>query len=301
MDRHKLLLRVTTAFLVFVFATSIMVPDLVHAAPAGCSAFQAQATGCSGAQASGNSVDVWANQTTNGAGSGGGSRGGTDARSGGAAGTWHGPVPYSISSPWSPGYQQQVTNRCYLFLTRPVSCFPQAVVVSPPVVEAVFVAPTITVGDITSFSPTPPTLSSEPQGWAVVGLESNMIATTGQHVATGQLLGAAAEVRFTPLSFDFTYGDGASRGSPSPGASWAAQGLPEFAPTSTSHIYSQTGSYLASVRVGFTLEYRWGSGAWTPIEGRVHANATNYVVVVVDVANVLVREACQQGTSAPGC
>jgi hypothetical protein len=128
-----------------------------------------------------------------------------------------------------------------------------------------------------------------------------MIATTGPHVATGQLLGAAAEVRFTPRSFDFTYGDGASRGSPSPGASWAAQGLPEFAPTSTSYIYSQTGSYLASVRVGFTLEYRWGSGAWTPIEGRVHANATNYVVVVVDAANVLVREACQQGTSAPGC
>ena len=167
--------------------------------------------------------------------------------------------------------------------------------------EAIYVAPTITIADVTSFSPSQPTLSTEPLGWAVVGLEVNMIAATGTHVSSGILLGSAAEVRFTPVSFDFSYGDGGTRNSPSPGASWASQGLEEFSPTSTSHIYSQSGSYQASVRVGFSLEYRWGSGAWTRIEGRVFGQAPAHLVVAVNAANVLVQGACQRGSIAPGC
>ncbi|MBK5238462.1 MAG: hypothetical protein JJE28_05045, partial [Actinomycetales bacterium] len=121
------------------------------------------------------------------------------------------------------------------------------------------------------------------------------------HVAAGRLLGAAAEVRFTPVSFDFSYGDGSSRNSTSSGAPWATQGLPEFSPTATSHVYSQTGSYPASVRVSFSLEYRWGAGSWTAIEGRVYGTAPAQVVLVVNATNVLVQEACQQGIAAPGC
>ena len=135
----------------------------------------------------------------------------------------------------------------------------------------------------------------------MIGLESNMITSTGPHVVGGVLLGSPAEVRFTPVSFDFTYGDGGTRSASTPGASWAAQGLAEFSRTATSHIYSQSGSYEIAVRVAFALEYRWGSDNWTSIEGRVFGTAPTQTLVVVDTANVLVQRSCQQGIPAPGC
>ena len=128
-----------------------------------------------------------------------------------------------------------------------------------------------------------------------------MIAGTSTHVVSGPLLGAAAEVRFTPARFDFTYGDGSSRTASSPGSSWASLGLPEFARTDTSHAYAQAGTFHATVRVGFSLEYRWGNGAWTPIDGLAYGTAPAQVVLALNAVNVLVTEACKPGITAPGC
>lgn len=162
-------------------------------------------------------------------------------------------------------------------------------------------APVITSADVASFSPQQPTLVSEPRGWAIVGLESNMIAGTSTHVVAGSLLGVAAEVRFTPANFEFTYGDGASRTAPSAGSSWASLGVSEFTPTATSHAYSRAGSFQAGVRVGFSLEYRWGFGSWNSIDGLAYSSAPAHVVLAQNAANVLVTQSCHQGISAPGC
>ncbi|MBK5239107.1 MAG: hypothetical protein JJE28_08385 [Actinomycetales bacterium] len=305
MDRHKLLLSGAVAALGIGLAALVVTPAVAAVGSSTCSTYEAQVTGCSGAQASGNTVDVWANQSTVGAGGGGATWGGQDAVQGtGQAGAGGSSAPSWSFYPRVPDSPQQARGYCYVLVNRAASCFQVPTPATPamaPVAEAAYIAPTITMADVASFSPIQPTLATEPLGWAVVGLESNMIAGTSTHVAAGRLLGAAAEVRFTPVSFDFRYGDGASRSSTSSGAPWATQGLPEFSPTATSHVYSQTGSYPASVRVSFSLEYRWGAGPWTAIEGRVYGTAPAQVVLVVNATNVLMQEACQQGIAAPGC
>ncbi|MBK5238989.1 MAG: hypothetical protein JJE28_07765, partial [Actinomycetales bacterium] len=165
------------------------------ATSASCATSGTVFTGCSGAQASGNSVDVWANQSTAGATSGGVTWGGSEAvpgsgasgagGSGGASGG--GSAAYWSFYPRVPDSPQQARGYCYVLVNRAASCFQKATPATPPVVEAAYIAPTITVADVTSFSPNQPTLTTEPKGWAVVGLESNMIAGTSTHVAAGRL------------------------------------------------------------------------------------------------------------------
>ena len=313
MDGFKFLLRQTCVVVIFSFAAAIVSPNSAIALTLGCSPPQAQAGACSGAQASGNGVNVWANQTMPGASGGGSVSPGTNAgssagSSGGygygdryridANGDWRA-FTYISSNP------QAAQGYCYLLIDRESNCFQQGTPAgSPataPVVEPAYVAPTITIADVASCAPNQPTLSTEPAGWSIVGLETNMIAGTSTHVVGGTLLGSAAEVRFTPASFEFTYGDGASRSASTAGASWSSLGLPEFSATSTSHAYGQSGTYNASVRVGFSLEYRWGSNNWIPIDSQVYGTAPVRVVLVVNAANVLVTDACHQGTPAPGC
>jgi len=247
----------------------------------------------------GNSVDLWANQSSGGASSGGATWGGVEQT--GIAGSGGGGAAAWSFYPRIPDSPQQARGYCYVLVNRAASCFYVATPATPAVVEAASVAPMVTVADVASFTPHQPSLTTEPLGWAIVGLESNMIAVTTTHVVAGLLLGSPADVRFTPITFDFVYGDGGARSSSSAGASWAAQGLPEFSRTPTSHIFEQTGSYRVFVNVGFAVEYRWGTDAWTFIDGRVFSSAPAQVVLVTRATNVLVQDVCHQGIVAPGC
>ena len=299
MVRYKLLLMLVTCA-VSAGISGLLLPVVSIASTIGCTAFGASFNSCSGAQTRGNSVDVWANQTSAGGSGGGSTWGGAEAGpAAGAAGGGLG-VPWSFY-PRVADSPQQARGYCYILVNRAASCFAVANPGEAPVTEAAYVAPNVTTADIASFRAENPTMTTEPRGWAVTGLESNMIAGTRIHAVSGQLLGAPAEVRFTPASFDWNYGDGGSRESFLAGATWATQGLAEFSPTPTSHVYRQTGSFEPTVRVWFSLEYRWGSGAWTGMRGRVSADASAPVLLVVRAANVLVQEPCLSGKSAPGC
>lgn len=299
MVRYKLLLILVTCA-VSTGISGLLLPVVSIASTIGCTAFGASFDSCSGAQTSGNRVDVWANQTSAGASGSGSTWGGVEA--GPAAGTAAG----GLGAPWSfyprvADSPQQARGYCYVLVNRAASCFAVATPAEAPIAEAAFVMPNVTKADIASFRPENPTMITEPRGWAVMGLESNMIAGTRTHNVSGQLLGVPAEVRFTPANFEWNYGDGGSRESFSAGETWATQGLAEFSPTLTSHVYRQTGSFQPSVRVWFSLEYRWGSGTWTGMSGRVSADASAPVLLVVRAANVLVQEPCLSGKYALGC
>jgi hypothetical protein len=288
---------------------TLYLPISASAESLGCSGSLAREGSCSGAQSTGGGVDVWAQQSSGAGASGGGSAPGRAATTGGGSATGAGSGS-SATAPWSfyPRVfdtPRQAWGNCLVLINRAPSCVPDTSAVTTPatapVIEVAYVAPVITAADVVSFSPQQPTLVTEPRGWAIVGLESNMMAGTGTHVVGGSLLGAAAEVRFTPANFEFAYGDGTSRTAPSAGSSWESLGVSEFTRTTTSHAYVQAGSFQASVRVGFSLEYRWGSGAWTSIDGLAYSNAPAHVVLAQNAVNVLVTQSCHQGIFAPGC
>jgi hypothetical protein len=177
---------------------------------------------------------------------------------------------------------------------RPASCFTAAEPGDPGI-------PTITIRDIATFIPTPGRQQMEPDGWAVAGLDTNFYAITGPHVVNGTLLGRPADVRFTPTSFQWSYGDGTSATRNTKGGTWEALGIPEFEPTPTSHVYEQVGDYTITLSIVFAAEYRFDGGPWRPVVGTITLPANNLYIRVGTAKTVLVEDDCLANPSGPGC
>lgn len=161
--------------------------------------------------------------------------------------------------------------------------------------------PTITTRDIATFIPTPGRQQMEPDGWTVAGLDTNFYAITGQHVVNGTLLGRPADVRFTPTTYLWAYGDGTSATKSTMGGTWAAQGIAEFEPTPTSHVYDELGDYTITLDIVFTAEYRFAGGPWRPVVGTITLPANDLYLRVGTAKTVLVEHDCQQNPAGPGC
>lgn len=167
--------------------------------------------------------------------------------------------------------------------------------------EPVEPAQPITLSDIAAFRPDPGTDHMEPNGWMIVGLDTNFYAEAGTQVHTGTLLGVPAAVRFTPVAYHWTYGDGTAATSTTKGSPWAAQGVQEFDETSTSHIYSAPGTYVITLSIDFTAEYSISGRGWTAISGRLSVPANDLIATAGDAKTVLVERECTLKPSGPGC
>ncbi|WP_090713284.1 PKD domain-containing protein [Mycetocola miduiensis] len=159
----------------------------------------------------------------------------------------------------------------------------------------------ITISDLASFRPTAPTLEMEPDGWMLIGLPANFIAKTSTHVVSGTLFDHPLDVRFTPASYAWSWGDGSTSRSSVPGASWASLGLPEFSPTATSHVYDTKGVYQISVTVWYTVEFSVDSLPWRSISGTLPGPATIVAAVAGSAKTVLVERQCTENPHGPGC
>ena len=159
----------------------------------------------------------------------------------------------------------------------------------------------ITWADIAQFRPDPGIQIMEPNGWAVIGLDTNFYATTGTQVLQGTLLGQPAAVRFTPVAWTWSYGDGASATRTTGGASWASLGIPEFDPTPTSHVYVRSGNYAIDLVVEFAAEYQFAGTRWIGIDGTLGVPTNRLAATSGDATTVLVDRDCARNPSGPGC
>jgi hypothetical protein len=159
----------------------------------------------------------------------------------------------------------------------------------------------ITLADIAAFRPSPPVDHMEPNGWTIAGLDTNFYATGSAHIKDGTLLDQPASVRFTPVEWNWSYGDGAAASHPFPGTTWAAHGVAEFDPTGTSHVYAEYGSYYIDLDVDFAAEYRFAGGPWVQIRGTLTVPANRLAITVGDAKTVLVERECTRNPGGPGC
>ncbi len=159
----------------------------------------------------------------------------------------------------------------------------------------------LTIEDLASFRPDAPVQHMQPDGWMIVGLDTNFYAPAGQQVHHGTLLGSPASVRFTPIAWHWQYGDGHSRTAYTGGATWEQLGLPEFDPTPTSHAYETTGTYTIDLAVEFRAEYRFADSNWSPVAGTVTVPSNRLQASAGTVKTVLVAEDCNQNPDGPGC
>ncbi|MFM9876957.1 MAG: PKD domain-containing protein [Rhodoglobus sp.] len=160
---------------------------------------------------------------------------------------------------------------------------------------------TLALSDIAAFRPDVGTNAMQPNGWAIVGLDTNFFSRGGEETVDGTLLGGPAQVRFTPVAWTWSYGDGATKRTGTAGGTWAELGIPEFDATPTSHVYAAKGTYTITLTIDYVAEYRLGSGAWVPIAGVLSLPSNPLLITVGSAKTVLVEEDCRENPDGPGC
>lgn len=169
----------------------------------------------------------------------------------------------------------------------------------PPGVETPS-APVITITDLAQFSPDPVTATGEPDNVGVIGMPTNFVAAASAQTRSGTLFGAPLTVRFTPVGYEFTHGDGTAATTSTGGQTWSTLGLAAFTPTSTSHTYRERGTYRAHVTVRYTAEVDLGGG-WLPVAGQLAIDGPSQEIRIFEANTALVAFTCEQRPSAPGC
>lgn len=173
--------------------------------------------------------------------------------------------------------------------------------VDRPLDFVVIAPPNVTLDDIVRFVPESGAAGMEPSGWIVVGLPTNFFADASRHVQAGIVLEQPAEVRFTPTSFTWDYGDGTSQTVAAPGDTWANLGLAEFSATEAGHTFVDAGPFTIRLVVAYSAEYRFGAGPFLPLAGSVPASTLELVALAGDAQTVLVGGQCSDSRRGPGC
>lgn len=168
------------------------------------------------------------------------------------------------------------------------------------VVEEGPAIPAITITDLAQFAPDPVATTGEPDNLGVAGMPTNFVAAASAHTRTGALFGIPLTVRFTPVGYDFRYGDGDAASTTTGGQPWAALGQASFTPTATSHIYGERGTYDAGVTVRYTAEVDLGIG-WFPVAGQLSIAGPTQQIRIFEAHTALVARTCAEQPAAPGC
>ncbi len=161
-------------------------------------------------------------------------------------------------------------------------------------------APTISITDLVTLTPATATPTADPSNVGIAGLPTNFVTTASVHTRTGTLFGAPLTARFTPVGYDFAYGDGTTAHTTTPGATWDALGQPQFTPTATSHTYTDRGTYDTTVTIHYTAEIDLGTG-WIPLTGTLTIPGPTQQIRIYEAHTALVAHTCTEQPTAPGC
>ena len=137
--------------------------------------------------------------------------------------------------------------------------------------------------------PDRPGISGSP--YLEVGQTAEFSAQAIRHTRNRLLFWYPSQVRFTPKTYDWTFGDGALGGG-------------QF----VTHAWSTKGTYQVRVLVGYSVRYRIiGHSLWLSLPGLVYATSPPLIVNVGGTATsntskvVLVHWNCNEKPTAPGC
>jgi PKD repeat protein len=166
---------------------------------------------------------------------------------------------------------------------------------TPAETDTVTVAPTPSTpptppqfaSELGSFHPERPGASIQPGDWSMPRLPTNFIATAGTHTRSGELAGWPIQVRFIPIRYHWSFGDGQRATFSEPGRSWSGWGVRQFQATPTSHIYRRPGTYTAGLRVEYRVEFRFVGQRFQRLSGTVSANGPNQRIRVLTVSPLL--------------
>ena len=206
------------------------------------------------------------------------------------------PVKSSVKG---PGLTEIRPDRFVLACMAGDACDPASA--AAPINVVIPATPAVRISDVASFTPNAPTQQMQPNGWMVKGLATNFVATASVHELAGELLGQPADVRFTPVGYEWDYGDGSTGTSTVGGATWQGLNVPEFSESDTSHTYETTGEYAITPSVIYAAEYRFAGSDWRPVEGTVTTAGTPTTATAWIIRTALVAKNCIDDPAGIGC
>jgi hypothetical protein len=159
----------------------------------------------------------------------------------------------------------------------------------------------VTLSDLVAFRPRSIALTTEPDGWGIVGLPVNLVGASASHIRAGQLFAEPARVQFIPVRYQWSFGDGTRITTISPGLSWSRLNQPPFSSTPTSHVYERAGTYAAVVSVVYRARYSIAGGGWHDVAGRLLRTDRAVVQLHNGGMPLLVGRACGHTSGVPGC
>jgi len=171
---------------------------------------------------------------------------------------------------------------------------------TPPPADASATGP-VTISDIATFRPQSASAAMQPNQWMIVGLATNFYATASAHVVDGTLFGGTAQVRFTPIAYNWNYGDGNTATHDTAGTTWAKYKIAEFDPTPTSHSYDEPGNYTITMSVTYAAEYRVAGTGWRNVVGTLTIAAPPLSATAGHATTVLVDQDCNANPAGIGC
>lgn len=143
-----------------------------------------------------------------------------------------------------------------------------------------------------------PTIESDNAGRGVRNAETNFYTDAGVETLSTTINGVPVELRATPVSFHWNYGDGTAPRVTHVGGHAQA----EFnTPTPTSHVYEETGEYTVTLATVYIGEYREADGDWVLIPGTITLDAAPVTADIWRTVTRNVAEDCAADPSAWGC
>ncbi len=156
-----------------------------------------------------------------------------------------------------------------------------------------------TADDFNKLDVLPSTLNGPINGHTLKNYNTNLWAVPQEQRFTTQINGRNVDVIATPSRFAFTYGDGQTLDSTNPGY---ALGEDQWdVPTPTTHVYTQTGDYQASVTTVYTGRYSVEGGPWLPVNGVNEVASAPQTIQVWRTEAGLVDANCSAQQDAWGC
>ncbi|UKA50382.1 PKD domain-containing protein [Arthrobacter sp. FW305-123] len=147
----------------------------------------------------------------------------------------------------------------------------------------------------------PGTLQAQPFPHTLKGGPTNFYTTTGEQTFDLTILGQKVHLTATPTNYTYTFGDGTTLG-PTPAAGYS---IPQTEwltnQTRTSHNYTNTGNYPATVTTSFTGTYSVNNGPPLPINGNLNITTPPTTIHVWKTEKALVADTCQENPNSWGC
>lgn len=156
----------------------------------------------------------------------------------------------------------------------------------------------VTIDEVRTLLVVKPEIESDNGGRGVRNAETNFYTLAEPVSLRTTIDGQLIELRATPVSFTWDYGDGSAPVTTTEGG----HAQPEFnTPTPTSHVYEKTGSYTVGLTTQYIGEYRVEGGDWQLIPGTITMDSTPVTADIWRTVTRNVADDCSADSSAWGC